>query len=645
MPKTHFILPITFLLLGVLLIKIYPPASPTDTFYHLAVGREVYESKKIPTRDNFIYDLEIKEFVSVEWLSGLIFYSFVKFLGFQGLYIPRFVFGLLTFYFLYKSLKIFISNKFILAAALMAIGLNIAFRFNDRPEIFSLTFLSIINYICLNYHFRKKLSKLIYLLPPIFVIWPHIHPVTLIGLSVFSFNTLLIILSRKSARDKNYYLLLKIFLLCLLISLAQYQRLVFSFAVNQVSEIYGEFFSIKRYYQTHGFSSLFYFVHLFYFLFVFLYLGLLLATILKKIENTTTRKEKIARLSIYLFYLAILIAPFRHIRLIIMSLLLSSPILFLMLKKIFPISNNFSKRLPQSIYFLSLIVFIIMTATWPIGVLYKNLFNHVLRRDENLISFWGPEFPTKVPQIINNYLNSKRIFASNYWNNYFIWYNPQAQVFSDASLQTITNEKLIDEGKIGNGFGNWVELLGKYNIDTIVNRGPDSQFGASTPAYLLPDWQLVYLNGTAIVYARSNIIKSLPLDLSAIHPELTSDIKFKTDETQKAVKQLNDLIAFDNTNDFARIQLILYYRNKDIEQSKLLAKESLQLLPNNPWFSFLLASINARESNCNLARKYGKEAIKKSQNDDHIKNLVNKTTANCRNVSLEFNLDSKLYLN
>ena len=146
--KNSLIFFITFSLLTALLIKVYPPAAPTDTFYHLSVGRQVYQEKKIPHEDNFIYAPEDRKITSVEWLSGLIFFIFVKFFGLKGLYIPRLIFGLITFYYLFKSIRIFTSDIFLISATALSTGYIIAFRFNDRPEIMSLAFLSIINFVC-----------------------------------------------------------------------------------------------------------------------------------------------------------------------------------------------------------------------------------------------------------------------------------------------------------------------------------------------------------------------------------------------------------------------------------------------------------------------------------------------------------------
>ena len=61
-------------------------------------------------------------------------------------------------------------------------------------------------------------------------------------------------------------------------------------------------------------------------------------------------------------------------------------------------------------------------------------------QEMQVVSEWGEQYPTKIPGIITGYLESKRIFAGNYWNSYFIWANPQAKVYSDVVFETTTSE-------------------------------------------------------------------------------------------------------------------------------------------------------------------------------------------------------------
>ncbi|HSX18813.1 MAG TPA: hypothetical protein VLE91_01625, partial [Candidatus Saccharimonadales bacterium] len=86
--KKYFLIVATVVLVAVFYIRIAPPAV-LDTYFHLAVGRQVWETKQIPTRDDFIYSDVDKNYTSNVWLSGLIFYGFVKTFGIGGMLVLK----------------------------------------------------------------------------------------------------------------------------------------------------------------------------------------------------------------------------------------------------------------------------------------------------------------------------------------------------------------------------------------------------------------------------------------------------------------------------------------------------------------------------------------------------------------------------
>lgn len=626
---------VTSFILLVLFIKIYLPAAPADTYYHLAVGRQIYQEKKIPTEDNFIYAPQDKHITSTEWLSGLIFFLFVKYFGLNGLYISRIIFASITLYFLFKSIKIFTSNTYIACATIIFSGYLLAYRFNDRPEIFSFAFLSIINYTCLNYLFKNKLSKLIFVFPLIFLLWPNLHAFIVLGLLIFMFFVGIFILNKnKFKKESKYNLFFGIFFLCTAISYLQFQKFLFGFNGQGVSKLLTEMFSIPYYFEYYGFYAIsaiynvLYFIYFtFYTLLTFLYLTVKLRIFIKK---SPRKFPPPTELLLIIFYGLVLASPFKFIRLIPMAVMLTLPIFVMIIRKTPLLRLKNIKQFDKSIC-AALLVFIFSLTFFSdqTNRIYQNLQIKISPKKVKVSSDWGTVFPAEIPPIINKYLNSKHIFASNYLNSYFIWTVPSAQVYSDVVFETSTTKTITDEIKIGEGTSNWTDLLKDYDIDTIVNKIGDGGFGALTPVYTLKDWKLVYVTIYNAVYAREDVIKSLPVDLSAIHPEFVTDFKFKIEDEKTAVDQLKKLLEFDTANDFARAQLILYYRDNDIEQAKTLATQSKELHPKIPWYSYFLASISARQKNCKEANKFGKEAIIISKNDFHVKNLVQKVTSEC----------------
>ena len=150
-----------------------------------------------------------------------------------------------------------------------------------------------------------------------------------------------------------------------------------------------------------------------------------------------------------------------------------------------------------------------------------------------------------------------------------------------------------------------------------------------TPVYNLPNWKLIYVDSVFALYARNDVIKSIPVDLSLVQPELSTDLKFKPENETAAVGQLQKLMQFDPQNAFARNQLIYYYTQKDLTRAKNQAEESKKLIPKDPTFSAQLAAIYAKQNNCQQANEFAKEAVAKSFNHIIIKDNLNRNLQNC----------------
>src|SRR3990167_4939195 len=131
MPKfrPNYLVLITFIVLGLFFARSIAPSA--DTFWHLAVGRQVWQDKKIPTYDKFIYGPKDQTFNSVEWLSALSFYLVVKNFGLNGLAIFRAMIGLFTLYLIYKTLNLITNNDLIKSLTLAITGYVFAYRLYD----------------------------------------------------------------------------------------------------------------------------------------------------------------------------------------------------------------------------------------------------------------------------------------------------------------------------------------------------------------------------------------------------------------------------------------------------------------------------------------------------------------------------------
>ena len=131
-----------FALLAIFFVRAHPPLASTDSYFHLAIGRFVAKNHQIPKVDTFTFVSPGKEFISNEWLSGLILYlAYVNF-GDIGILTLRTLVGLVTVFFLYRALSVIGIDFYLKVLAVLAAAVAISLRFTDRPEMFSFLFFS-----------------------------------------------------------------------------------------------------------------------------------------------------------------------------------------------------------------------------------------------------------------------------------------------------------------------------------------------------------------------------------------------------------------------------------------------------------------------------------------------------------------------
>lgn len=619
--KGNFVTGLNLLLLLTILgsalffARIRPPASTHDTYWHLAIGRQVWQEKAIPKEDTFVYGPRVKTFTATEWLSGLIFYLTTKHFGFNSLLFLRAILGTITIYFLYRTLKLTTSNNQAAIAATLFAAYILAFYANldERPGIFSLTFLSIINYLFLHYFYTNKVNRLTFILPLIFLLWPNLHPYSIVGISIFTF-WFLIFLSRSISNNKFRgsapfvitYLLSVIFLA------VQHQKV---FLFTEASKLTGHITELvglkERIFPTGQFKSVF--GNIDFSIYIYLLLLIFFAAVLiLSLWNKTIGKKYLV---LALFYLAIMFVPFRFYREIPLAILLCLPLVIFLTKSVF---RNYNRYI-FIFYLFNVLTFLVIFTSIIVGYPIIGGQKYATRGISQ----------SKAEEFIRFNLQTKRLFTFDEWNNYFIWKNPNIKIFSDVQQEYRETEDLFDQQKLVSPNENPEELLRKYNIDTVVNTHTDTRFGSFTKVDGLSGWQLVYLDDIAIVYARKDIIKALPVDLSVIKPELKTPLRFTPENERLALEQLKKLLQFDPTNGFARIELIIYYLDKNIAMAKVLAEESRMLIPDNPWYSHFLAIIYAKSGNCQQAKQFRDETKSKGSNGAAVVQITNTAIGNC----------------
>ncbi len=620
-----------FVLLGIYFARVRTVGDTADTYWHLAVGRQVWQQKEIPKTDDFIYGKADTHYTSTEWLSGLIFFLFDDFFGFKSLVILRIACALSTIFFLYKTVEVFTKDEKIQFAVLAATGYPLAVRLFDRPENFSYLFVALINYVCFKYFFKGIFSKSFYALPAIFLTWPSIHAFVVYGYALLSFWITIFVFEhfRKVKSRPNFMSVISIWLVSTIAILIQAKRFFFflelkkltSFSVNEWGSLTDRIF-LSRGYQFFQQMP----VEVYFYVFLSI-VGLILAIhwIAKKRENN---------LSLYLIfatYFAISLTPIRYYRLIPLVLLTVAPLIIFFLKDFKNQVFDITVKLVAGFLIILTLGSIFVGYTIGSKSYFKASFDESGKTIGVKSRLWGQVFPQQTSTVIEGYLTTKHLYTFDWWSNFFIWRNPTVQTYSDVMYQYRTPQDFQDDQIIGSGQEGWDRLVEKYNIDTVVNSQFAAPKGNNTPVYKLSNWKLVYVDNISALWARNDVIKTLPVDLSALSLEIQEPLKFKPENKNRAIDQLQNLLKFYPKNDFARGQLIQNYIDESkITEAKSLAEESRKLMPNDPTFPLYLSAVYASSGNCQQASQFSKESLQKSYNDFNFQALEAIILSSCQ---------------
>lgn len=617
--------PILAVLIIVALFFIRSVHTASDAYWHMAVGRQIWQTHQIPTVDSFIYSSPNTHFTSTEWLYGLILFTFYQLLGFSGIIALRIILIIAICTLLYKTFSLICKNLLINIGLILTVSYSLSYRFYDRPENFSYLFISLITYLIFFFHKNHRHSKLVYLTPLVFLLWPNIHAFTLIGLYLMSIYLSL----DRGINLKKFTKFPAIFLLCIFISILEYKKITYAFGAGTVNTVNnGEFMSLlERIGLSEGYQTLNQ-ISLHIYLYI---LGLIFFPVAVFLNQKN--KFNLKNLLLPVFFLPLLLLPIKHFRLIPLGTLLLSTQLLLLFKQ-----TKFIKYtcLLLIIVVLPTIIYSILVGRIAGSREYISLLNYYPQNGPKQIVgvqniFWKESFPESTVVFMKNYLNSKRIFATQGWNNYYIWHLPNIKVFRDV-LGEVQNDKTYkDADTISYGKDGWEKLIQDYNIDTIIN-SQDFIFDISrTPIHKLQNWKLVYVSDSATVWAREDIIKGNPPNLSLIHPELTTSLaKFKKEEIKEAEKQLLNLLEIDPNNVFAKQQIIMMkIENNQPEEAINELNNARLKFPKDPIFDVQLSTIYAQQNDCQQAKAFAEEARQRGFNDPVIKNQIQIILSNC----------------
>lgn len=146
-----------------------------DTFWHLANGRAMVGQHRIVSEELFSYTRAGAHFYNHEWLSQLVLYLAYAAAGAMGLAALKVALAAIVFTFEYRTLRALgLDSVWAALIALFAIYLGLE-RYRERPEIFSLAFLSLLVWLIYGVRGGAINKRALYAIPIIFGVWELFH--------------------------------------------------------------------------------------------------------------------------------------------------------------------------------------------------------------------------------------------------------------------------------------------------------------------------------------------------------------------------------------------------------------------------------------------------------------------------------------
>jgi hypothetical protein len=208
-----------FGILSLVLLGYFHPitALTQDLGRHLLTGNLILTTHSVPKVNLYAYTYPDFPFINHHWLSEVVFALIQRCCGFPGLFVLMLLLVTAAFAFQIKTVFLKVSSLALGLSGMLYLG--ILFERTDlRPELFSFFFLSV--FVTVLYGYRKKATKLLYLLLPLQLLWVNMHIYFAVGLVVISLFVLdSLITHRRNLSARPVKELSAVFLLCCIASL------------------------------------------------------------------------------------------------------------------------------------------------------------------------------------------------------------------------------------------------------------------------------------------------------------------------------------------------------------------------------------------------------------------------------------------
>ena len=176
---------VAFTLLFLISLPMLTKIFTSDFGTHIALGRFIVNHHEIPSIEHWNYpSLGMANGSGGEWVFQAVLYLVFSVAGEYGVsfFVWSVVFGI--FLFLYRAMVLRGAHPLIAVLAIFAFSGFLRIRIQPRPEIFTYLFTAMTIFLLSEYYFGSR-RKLIYLFPPMILIWANSHPTYLMAFGLY----------------------------------------------------------------------------------------------------------------------------------------------------------------------------------------------------------------------------------------------------------------------------------------------------------------------------------------------------------------------------------------------------------------------------------------------------------------------------
>ena len=173
--------------IGMSCLAVVSPTFDFDLYWHLAFGREIWNTGTIIQQDVFSFTAAGTPFTNRYWLSQWLFYGLQHLFGWNALPILKLLITAGIAILMFRT-ALFLNARAWVAGILVPFCILLAhYRFVERPELFSLLFIAALAYLLTGWRTGHLNERALWIIPLLMLLWDWLHGgiFGLVYLSVF----------------------------------------------------------------------------------------------------------------------------------------------------------------------------------------------------------------------------------------------------------------------------------------------------------------------------------------------------------------------------------------------------------------------------------------------------------------------------